>query len=215
MKLMTGRLKHTRSKYEDRYEKSIKLALTKTKDPEDKIPTKRSLSEYNKFIKENSHKVAGPNRLEKLSKMWKLKKSQDKKISEASPSHIAKVNKIITKRTSKATDAKVSAKVSKKMQRIPEKSPVQKRSRGRPSKQAGKDKPRQNNKSPKINKSVAPRKPKKPSSDMGNKKSPNSKKSDIIQKSRTVKRKKSLNNLEEIPIMDYRKMRFFNYIQQS
>lgn len=211
MKLMTGRLKHTRSKYEDRYEKSIKLALTKTKDPEDKIPTKRSLSEYNKFIKENSHKVTGPNRLEKLSKMWKLKKSQDKKLFVGSP---PKINKVAVKRAIKPRDVKIGVKSSKKVSRIPEKSPVQKRSRGRPSKSLGKDKSKQIIKSPKIAKSPTSRKPKKVVASTEYKKTTTQKKSPT-QKSRTVKRKKSINNLEEIPIMDYRKMRFFNYVHES
>ena len=63
---MSTRKKHTRSKYEIMFEDSINEALSNQKtNPENKVK-KRELSEYNKFIKENSGKVSGTNRLKKV-----------------------------------------------------------------------------------------------------------------------------------------------------
>ena len=60
------------------FDNSINEALSNQKtNPENKVK-KRELSEYNKFIKENSGKVSGTNRLKKLSKLWKQYKRAKK-----------------------------------------------------------------------------------------------------------------------------------------
>jgi hypothetical protein len=82
---------HTHSKYQSLYEKSVEKALVNKKirqykelsplaptteqDKKRRSPKpKRKMSEYNRFIKENSNKVSGPDRLKKLSKLWKQQK---------------------------------------------------------------------------------------------------------------------------------------------
>lgn len=98
---------HTHSKYQSLYEKSIESALInkKIRQNHESLPSasttdgnyhlggqkkspksKRKMSEYNKFIKENSDKVTGPDRLKKLSKLWKCHKNTQ-------PAHVpAKLN---------------------------------------------------------------------------------------------------------------------------
>jgi len=90
---------HTHSKYESLYEKSVEKALVNKKirqykelssiapttdqDKKKRSPkTKRKMSEYNRFIKENSNKVTGPDRLKKLSKLWNQQKNVQIKNSE-------------------------------------------------------------------------------------------------------------------------------------
>ena len=86
---MSGRSKHMRtkdphSKYEKQYEQSVTSALTKKTIVDNQTKSaKRTLSDYNRFIKENSHKVSGPDRLKKLSKLWK--KAKVKKTIQKSP----------------------------------------------------------------------------------------------------------------------------------
>ena len=89
---------HTHSKYEKLYAKSVNIALTSNKTHDDSKTSvtvhnktnektqKRRLSEYNRFIRDNSSNVTGPDRLKKLSKMWKLQKSGKKSISSTDSS---------------------------------------------------------------------------------------------------------------------------------
>ena len=76
------RTRHTFSKYETMYENSIISARKQNKTSPKK--SKRKLTEYNKFIKENSSKFTGPDRLKQISKLWKKVKADKSKNKEES-----------------------------------------------------------------------------------------------------------------------------------
>ena len=76
------RTRHTFSKYETMYENSIISARKQNKTSPKK--SKRKLTEYNKFIKENSSKFTGPDRLKQISKLWKKIKADKSKNKEES-----------------------------------------------------------------------------------------------------------------------------------
>jgi hypothetical protein len=86
--------KKNKSKYESLYQKSVVSALSNNKT-KDKKSTTRKLSDYNKFIKEHSSKFTGPDRLKKLSKMWKKVKAD----KSESKDKITFVSKSETKRS--------------------------------------------------------------------------------------------------------------------
>ena len=138
---MSKRSKYTRSKYQQAYEKSVEIALTNKdsgiKSQSKPVTTKKKISEYNKFIQVNSSKITGPDRLKKLSKMWKLhkaklnnaKESDQQKIRAKSPKVQPKVRikspvsqspkRSVSspkrlKETAKKTEKKVEKKVEKK-----------------------------------------------------------------------------------------------------
>ena len=194
---------------------------------------KRKLSEYNKFISENSSKVTGPDRLKKLSKLWKqyktnnkinktndiendsykLKQRQSSKLSTtvnkpASTEH--KRSKTVSTRKSKQPVDFIQTKPPK-----PPKSPKQTKppKQTKSTKPPKPTKPEKSTKPPKSEKSTKP--PKSPKSTKQTKipKSPK------IVKSRQNKSKKIYKDSEskgkdtiaKSP-GKYKKLRFFNYV---
>ena len=185
------RNKHTRSKYENKYEESIVNTLGKNKNTVKKEKTKRSMSEYNKFIKENSDKVIGPHRLKKLSKLWKQEKKQTSgstvkspqiKSRKRSPKNIVDNGKPVRK-SNRSLQNKTEEKNQQKSPRQP-KSPKPSRS------PRTKKSTNLQNKIPKKNKSPA-------------------------QKSRKKKNDKKKSPVVTGNPKNYKKLRFFNYVDSK
>ena len=213
------------SKYEKLYEKSVKVALinksrqigkskicdNKPKNDDKTICNnqKRKLSEYNKFISENSSKVTGPDRLKKLSKLWKQYKINNNDVNlnklksrQTSKSQVIS-NKTNEKKRSKTVQARkpviskdsVQTKSPKRVKKVKEqKSPKKRRSK------SSKNVKISQNKSSKDVKSTQ-------------------KKSDKPIKKSSIKNKKSEKdtNITEKDInkkspVKHKKLRFFNYI---
>lgn len=96
--------KKNKSKYESLYQKSLVSALSNNKT-KDKKSTSRKLSDYNKFIKEHSSKFTGPDRLKKLSKLWRKVKAEKKDKEK-----ITFVSKSETKRSQKRSQKRSPVK---------------------------------------------------------------------------------------------------------
>ena len=155
---MSGRSKHMRtkdphSKYEKQYEQSVTSALTKKTIVDNQTKSaKRTLSDYNRFIKENSHKVSGPDRLKKLSKLWK--KAKVKKTIQKSPKERTDKIASIAVRTTDTKGRKqrfcsYGKDATLKKSRSPKKNPITK---SPPNNKKASPKAKQTNKTNKTNK---------------------------------------------------------------
>jgi len=218
---MSSRKKHTRSKYEIMFEDSINEALSKQKIKTTDNIKKRELSEYNKFIKEHSNLVTGPNRLKKLSKLWKLHKEKNEIINSTNQQKESTNKTIRKKKSSVESKVLTSTRIKKNSsnqnssnQNSSNQSNKTTQQRKIPkSRTISKNTEKTTNKKPqKIKKSTSPKKrnkkPLKKSPISNNNKTTTS----TTSKSSTTNQKKTKKNLNESP--KKHKIRFFNFVNK-
>ena len=210
------------SKYEKLYEKSVKVALinksrqigkskicdNKPKNDDKTICNnqKRKLSEYNKFISENSSKVTGPDRLKKLSKLWKQYKINNNDVN---------VNKLKSRQTSKSQVISNEKKRSKTVQArkpVISKDSVQTKSPKRVKKVKEQKSPKKRRSKSSKNVKISQNKSSKDAKST-QKKSPKPIKNSSIKNKKSEKdtniTEKDINKKSPVK---HKKLRFFNYI---